>query len=440
MKYVIFIVFVFVSLESWAQKTFSITIDSDDDQFFSVAIGKKNYPSSSIGHLAIPGFKDSVYKLTVSFPRSTFGPEIFTIDIENRDHVLQLKKNADKTWSLFDVATRVTISSGNTIVAASFSNEADARKTRQAFAQLMAAVVNDTSVLNAPVEYLAESPKPQTVNSKQQTAANKPLLSSDKPDKPKEPIDSPVVKVQKDSPAAKLDSSARITVKNDSIVKNHKATVITRIEEQLTDSSRKIVYVDKDADHQKADTIQVLIPLDSVAPPPAQDSPDIKTRTPEIITGSVKIKPEEKPVADSITVQHTPDTSVAKPGKELVIPPSDTLSGKPAPSDSTRKLQLVNSDCRNFATEADVDKLRVKMLSENNLEERVLVAKKFFKTRCFTTRQIRALTELFPSDKTRYEFFDAAYPFVSDSYNFKELAELLTDEYYLGRFRAMVRM
>jgi hypothetical protein len=80
------------------------------------------------------------------------------------------------------------------------------------------------------------------------------------------------------------------------------------------------------------------------------------------------------------------------------------------------------------------------MLTESNLDERIQIARKFFRTKCVTTRQVRALTELFVNDKTRYAFFDAAYPFVSDSSNFKSLIDLLNEEYYINRFKAMVRM
>ena len=80
------------------------------------------------------------------------------------------------------------------------------------------------------------------------------------------------------------------------------------------------------------------------------------------------------------------------------------------------------------------------MLSESNLDERIVLARKVFRTKCFTTKQVKALTELFVNDKTRYGFFDAAYPFVSDSENFKALVELLSDDYYINRFKVMVRM
>ncbi len=112
------------------------------------------------------------------------------------------------------------------------------------------------------------------------------------------------------------------------------------------------------------------------------------------------------------------------------------------PVDTVVKKQVVmiNSDCRNLATDADLDKLRVKLLAETSVDNRIEAARKVFKSKCFTTRQIRALTELFYTDESRYRFFDAAYPHVTDTEAFKGLVELLSDPYYTGRFRAMVRL
>jgi len=99
-------------------------------------------------------------------------------------------------------------------------------------------------------------------------------------------------------------------------------------------------------------------------------------------------------------------------------------------------LPFVNSDCHNYATDYDVDKLRVKMLESGQDEDRIKDARKFFKTKCFSTRQIRALSEVFTTDATKFRFLEAAYPFVSDDH-FPELVSLLADPVYSGRFRAM---
>ncbi|MBC7829255.1 MAG: hypothetical protein H7122_16015 [Chitinophagaceae bacterium] len=110
------------------------------------------------------------------------------------------------------------------------------------------------------------------------------------------------------------------------------------------------------------------------------------------------------------------------------------------PKAEKTKPVLTNSDCRTFATDSDVDKLRVRMIGEKDADGQVTEARKYFKTKCFSTKQIRALSELFRTDEGKYKLFDAAYPYVSDAFNFKDLAALLAEEYYINRFKAMVRM
>jgi hypothetical protein len=83
-----------------------------------------------------------------------------------------------------------------------------------------------------------------------------------------------------------------------------------------------------------------------------------------------------------------------------------------------------------------VDKLRFKMLESVNNDDRIGTAKKAFKIKCFSTRQIRALSEVFSADATKFKFLETAYPFVADDH-FNELADLLTDPVYIGKFRTM---
>ena len=62
-----------------------------------------------------------------------------------------------------------------------------------------------------------------------------------------------------------------------------------------------------------------------------------------------------------------------------------------------------------------------------------------FKQKCFSTEQIKNLSGLFLKEEEKYHFFDAAYPFVHDSQQFKLLESQLTDPYIITRFRAMLR-
>ena len=99
----------------------------------------------------------------------------------------------------------------------------------------------------------------------------------------------------------------------------------------------------------------------------------------------------------------------------------------------------LHSDCKETALDEDIDKLRIKMLLVTTDEEKIGLAKKVFRQKCFLTKQVKALSELFKSDEGKYKWFDAVYPFVADNGNFNKLGELIKDEYYMNRFKAMLR-
>ena len=66
-------------------------------------------------------------------------------------------------------------------------------------------------------------------------------------------------------------------------------------------------------------------------------------------------------------------------------------------------------------------------------------AAKIFKAKCFTTSQLKNIAALFIGDGGKYQFFDSAYKHVSDIENFPSLEAELKDEYFINRFKAMLR-
>ena len=92
-----------------------------------------------------------------------------------------------------------------------------------------------------------------------------------------------------------------------------------------------------------------------------------------------------------------------------------------------------------MASEDDFFKLRKKMVSERNNDDMIAEASKIFRTKCFSTVQIKNLSALFLTDESKYKFFDAAYQHINDSENFSTLQSELKDEYFINRFKAMVQ-
>ena len=99
----------------------------------------------------------------------------------------------------------------------------------------------------------------------------------------------------------------------------------------------------------------------------------------------------------------------------------------------------VSNKCSETAAEADFFKQRKQMAASENVEDMLNEAKKYFKIKCFTTSQLKNLSTLFLNDEGKYKFFDTAYSYVTDTENFSSLQAELKEEYYINRFRAMLR-
>ena len=189
-------------------------------------------------------------------------------------------------------------------------------------------------------------------------------------------------------------------------------SVIKRKLKKTNKDGIEMIYVDDNGDTK--DTIRILIPSDK------KKNEEIKTTEP--VVSAPTIQQDDKPK------ENKAEYKISEQEKEIIKEANKEVL-KPA---------MINSDCKNFATDENFLKIRKKMVAENNDEDMIRAARKIFKTKCFTTEQIKNLSALFLKDEGKYMFFDAAYPFVSDSEMYSTLENQLSDNYYITRFRAMI--
>jgi hypothetical protein len=169
-----------------------------------------------------------------------------------------------------------------------------------------------------------------------------------------------------------------------------------------------MTYIDDNGETK--DTITILIPKTDAAEPVLSVVAGDKTK-------------------DNSEDKRKADYTVTKEEKEII---------KEAKREPVFISTMINSDCKTIASDDDFLKIRKKMVAENTDADMIKAARKYFKTRCFTTEQIKNLSVLFLKDEGKYMFFDAAYPFVSDSEQFPVLEKQLSDDNYITRFRALV--
>jgi hypothetical protein len=487
------IVLILMAGRTYAQDYF-VLIEADNGQPFYVRVDGQLYSSSSRGHLILSQLKDSSYTITIGFPGQVFPERQFSFTVHQNDHAFRLKNEDGKGWWLVDDKGQelATVSEN--------SGGASARipgiKKDDAFSRLMADVVKDTAVMYSTYAIEQETPSPanaapandsqaltigrqadttafadhvahdssamsvirpardsSALHSIDPTAAVHPVDSAVASIRPRDtslavhpavvlPVDSGVARsaavTPTDSSAAaspvpvpvtdpapghavsmsplyrpipRKDTTTTVAPLASTPAPLYRATGVTMLTEHRSSRSLRQVYTDHDSSG-KADTVVIIIPLDT----PAQAGHPAGT----------SLVPRAARMTDS--------GHLTAPQGHGPNPDTPALSPARPPTKST--LPFVNSDCHNFATDYDVDKLRVKMLESAKDDDRILAARKVFKTKCFGTRQIRALSEVFTTDAAKFKFLEAAYPFVSDDH-FGELSNLLADPVYSGRFRAM---
>lgn len=302
-------------------------------------------------------------------------------------------------------------------------------------------------------------------NGKNSTAAKKPAADSIR----KDTLISKA-SIKNDTAAlVKTETPVRVQEKQEAAVveapPKRTRPLLYKAADLITDTSYVAVFVDESK--EKFDTIRISIPFGEAAVPEKKDAVTAKEAAPRekpvaakkvidsLNNASAKKADTAKETAEKekLAVTKTPPpvvTPVQTDSSPVNQPAKDSqavTAKKDAPAtptaDSVKNAKgtalFMNSDCKETALDTDIDKLRIKMLLVASDEEKIALAKKVFRQKCFLTAQVKALSELFKTDEGKYKWFDAVYAFVADSGNFSRLSELLKDEYYLNRFKAMLR-
>jgi len=395
---------------------------ASNNQPFYIRMDDTNYSSTAFGYLVIPKLIDSRHIIFVGLPNDKSSEQKFELLISGTDRGFELKKGPSGNLRLYDWQKMSFV---EPVAAEVKPKETAVEMKTDNYSRLMAGVVNDPEVARvtgaapvpdqvvkpvaSPEQPTVRSEKPVEQAPKEVSPLPKPPVDNSRtisqstttPSKPEDSTQPSAVVLAKPVPVAKktIDSITEVVAKRSSDTDSGKvlksdtdSPQITFISDRSANGYREILIVDRNSG--SSDTVQVLIPLEASAP-----------------------------VADTVALYRVKKES------------SDSGTSR-----EVKEVQLINSDCKRFASDADVDKLRIAILDANGDDSKVAEGKKVFKSRCFSTKQIRALSELFSSDDGRLKFFEASYPFVSDSGNFKTLVSLLEDTFYINRFKALVRM
>jgi hypothetical protein len=430
----------FVVLSSFSQQNHFIYLQTENRQPFYVKLDKKILSSSASGYIIISKLQEGNYIMAIGFPKNEWPEQTVTCTVNKKDAGYLLKNFGDKGWGIFNLQTMEVIMSG---VKAAENENVGIEDKNDIFSNTLSNVVNDPSIVRKIEEKSAvkEEAKPVLVENKKEVLPDTPTNIVIAPVEDKKTEDKPVVK-EEIKPVIE-------------IIKNEEQVIVSSQVKKLFSikSSEGTDMVFADIVNGVADTVRLFIAAEKnneVIQPekkivkPAADIPkneEVKKDESKVKVPSVKTTKADEPKFIDIELLN-PNIKKDSALKILVpvaeVNKTEQLPVSEKPKENTTKPVMVNSDCKSLATQDDFLKLRKKMAAEGTDEEMVDIAKKVFRSKCFTTEQIKNLSVLFLKDDGKYKFFDAAYPFVSDSNNFSSLETQLSDGYFITRFKAMV--
>jgi hypothetical protein len=405
----VMVVSAFFTLQAKSQLNHFIYLQTDNQQPFYIKYNNRIISSSSSGYLILPKLKDGVVDFAVGFPKSDQQEQQFRYTINNADKGFLLKNFSDKGWGLYDLQNSSIVYAAVKTAETNNNTGSTVAPANDPFSNMLSKVTQDSTVKTVTVvketkPVVVDTPKPAKVEAGV-TAPVKDTIAVKPEVKPEKVVEQPVTEQEWIAPAK---------------------SPIKQVRKFESREGSDFVFEVGETNGLK-DTVRLFIERDTVLNP--------------VVTPAVVDTPKAEIVKkDTVAVVEQPkkEEPIAKKEelvekKEPVTPPVVT-----EPVQKKETASLPNSNCKDFATEDDLIKLRRRMASQRKDEQMVDEAKKAFRTKCFTTSQLRNLSALFLTDEGRYRFFDTALPFVTDYSNFKSLGETIQDEYYKKRFIALL--
>lgn len=478
------------ALTGFSQRVYFVYLQSEGAQPFFLKMNEQVYSSNSSGYLILSQLKDSTYTFAIGFPQNKWPEQVFSLAVAGKDRGFLLKGTTDKNWGLVDLQTEQQIDGQPSVKQRSVRIE---EKEVSAFTEVLSKAANDPSLKQRVVPIVQpaakKEEKPAVTPAVVKTETPPVVTGADKVADNKQPEEriikdtiaavAPVALAQEqpvkpDSTEQKAAMAADIPVrepviKHDTIQKKEEIIVAapeteTAVKIGSAVNEKKMPVA---AEVAKAETVPAK--QDAVASQPSTDSMAQAQAQPKkeeqpLETQAVVYKPSkvrrktESSTTEGFGVTYVDEYADGKKDTiQIMIPnPKTVIRNVPPPQEDGQFLPMdsdakdltpakkeatgnAKNNCTSMASETDYLKLRKKMVATDGDDAMLAAAKKIFKTKCFTTEQLRNLGTLFLNDAGRYNFFDAAYLAVSDRENFGGLESELKDAYYVSRFKAMLR-
>jgi hypothetical protein len=366
---------------AFSQKVYFIYLQSEAEQPFFARAGEKTYSSSAAGYLILPQLKDSTYNIKVGFPQNKWPEQQFVINVRSKDHGYLLKNFGDKGWGLFDLQTL-----GVQMAAENKDKAKKEFREVSAFTEILSKAANDPSLREKPVFAVAKTEvKPENIS---------PAVVKEETKEPQKPVLNETKSIAK--------AEEKIAVVQPVVLKEEK--INSTVKEQPAGESKTPATQKNDSSVAKAEVqTKTTTPVATINPETTPRKDEVKAVT-AAYKKSIVTKKSESSTTEGFGLTFIDQlVDGQKDTIKIIIPFSETELAKANGQNADEKKFLdideqaketrVSSgakvNCSLIISENDFLKLRKKMAGQKTEEAMTEEAKKIFKTKCFTTEQIK---------------------------------------------------
>jgi hypothetical protein len=467
------VVLIGAALAAKAQRPYFVYIQTESGEPFFVQLSKKNQSSSAVGHLILSGLVNGTYDISLGFPGQN-ATQQYSLIIEGMDKGYLVKKFENGGWGLVDLQTSATQLAG------AVKREAEKAEIELAIAAAQAKKLEEEEALKAEQakaeqaraeQAKAEQAKADSIKALEKnndavkvvaTAAVTTTVAATQSGEKKEgdeyaKADSAKTS-EKNNQAGKVVAAAAAVTTAAVVVQNGEKKEAT---EELKGAEKNAEQGRETAEKQTSGT----------GNPPSGSGVSAGAATAAAASGTlsaaeiVKLQEEARridaqgkrdsvlnapkmdsapvmPVAGApafldIEMTMPADSLTAKTDTAVMVPV--VVQARPADSSKTPAVAVKNPNCTTEATDADMEMVTMLIKGEKDPDDGLEMAKKGMKIKCVQTAQVRKLALLFEGQEERYRLLDMAYRYTIDRQHYISLSDLLTDPYYLNRFKAMLQ-
>lgn len=448
--YYLTILFLLAGFVSFAQYSvtskYFVYLQTEPAQPFYIKINGQQLSANASGYLILPQLKDGDYKLVVGFPQEKFPQQTYNFAIDSKDKGYLIKDFGAEGWGLFDLQTMAVQKPMSATEAKAIVNapaqqpQTTPKENVSDFTKVLSKAANDPSLLETPKEEpkpvvvqtpkpaVVETPKPAVVETPKPVIAAPAVVSERKEEVA-------VIEQSKEKPVEKeieiVSSAPQQTVEKpvepaEIAIEKPKAEIEAPNNPVISQAPQgqsgvRLVYNNK---NEKGETEPVTIFIPEPKTPVVQQQPKVES------TQEATTLPEEHP--------EVKEEQVTKVDEKKSFEVEEKPAMQQEPVKEEPKVVKTNSACKRVADESDFLKLRRQMSQKDTDDGMIGQAATAFKSKCYTTAQIKYLSSMFLSNAGKYNFYQSAVNHIADPENFATLRSELKDDYYIGKFDGLV--